>query len=44
MYKMNTDERGDFVELLKLNCGGQISFSSTKPGITRGNHFHTRKD
>ncbi|MZP56646.1 MAG: epimerase, partial [Bacteroidales bacterium] len=23
--------------------GGQVSFSTTKPGITRGNHFHTRK-
>ena len=43
VYKINTDERGDFVELLKLNCGGQVSFSSTKPGIIRGNHFHIRK-
>jgi len=41
--KLNTDERGSFVETIKLNSGGQISFSSTKPGITRGNHFHTRK-
>lgn len=41
--KMNTDERGSFVETVKLNSGGQISFSTTKPGITRGNHFHTRK-
>ncbi len=41
--KMNTDERGTFVETVKLNSGGQISFSTTKPGITRGNHFHTRK-
>ena len=31
------------VETVKLNSGGQISFSTTKPGITRGNHFHTRK-
>jgi len=41
--KINTDERGSFVETAKLNSGGQISFSTTKPGITRGNHFHTRK-
>ncbi|HPD66436.1 MAG TPA: NAD-dependent epimerase/dehydratase family protein [Bacteroidia bacterium] len=41
--KLNTDPRGSFVELVKLQSGGQISFSTTKPGITRGNHFHTRK-
>lgn len=41
--KINTDERGSFVETVKLNSGGQISFSTTKPGITRGNHFHMRK-
>ena len=41
--KINTDERGSFVETVKLNSGGQISFSTSKPGVTRGNHFHTRK-
>lgn len=41
--KLNTDDRGTFVELIKLNAGGQVSFSTTHPGITRGNHFHTRK-
>lgn len=41
--KLNTDDRGSFVETVKLNSGGQISFSTTRPGITRGNHFHTRK-
>ncbi|MBE0674030.1 MAG: NAD-dependent epimerase/dehydratase family protein [Bacteroidales bacterium] len=41
--RLNTDERGSFVETIKLNSGGQISFSTTKPGITRGNHFHTQK-
>ncbi len=40
---MNTDERGTFVETIKSGLGGQVSFSTTKPGITRGNHFHTRK-
>jgi UDP-2-acetamido-2,6-beta-L-arabino-hexul-4-ose reductase len=39
----NTDERGSFVETIKLGTGGQVSFSTTRPGITRGNHFHTRK-
>jgi len=42
-YKLNQDERGTFVETMKLNTGGQVSYSTTKPGITRGNHFHTRK-
>ncbi len=41
--KINSDERGSFVETIKLNSGGQVSFSTTKPGVTRGNHFHTRK-
>jgi UDP-2-acetamido-2,6-beta-L-arabino-hexul-4-ose reductase len=37
------DQRGVFVEILKLGTGGQVSFSTTVPGITRGNHYHTRK-
>jgi len=41
--KLNTDERGSFIETIKLNSGGQVSFSTTVPGVTRGNHFHTRK-
>ncbi len=41
--KLNTDERGTFVETVKSWLGGQVSFSTTKPGIIRGNHFHTRK-
>jgi UDP-2-acetamido-2,6-beta-L-arabino-hexul-4-ose reductase len=41
--KQNTDERGTFVETLRLGTGGQVSFSITKSGVTRGNHFHTRK-
>jgi UDP-2-acetamido-2,6-beta-L-arabino-hexul-4-ose reductase len=43
VLKSNIDERGNFVEILKLETGGQISFSSTKPGVIRGNHFHTNK-
>jgi len=39
----HSDERGSFVETMKLNSGGQVSFSTTALEITRGNHFHTRK-
>lgn len=42
--KLNTDDRGSFVEVFKLENGGQVSFSTTKPGITRGNHYHIRKN
>ncbi len=37
------DDRGAFIELIRLGIGGQVSLSTTVPGITRGNHFHTRK-
>ncbi|MDG6998992.1 MAG: NAD-dependent epimerase/dehydratase family protein [Nitrososphaerota archaeon] len=40
---MNIDARGSFVETTKSEIGGQVSFSSTLPHVTRGNHFHTRK-
>lgn len=42
-FKQHTDLRGSFVEVARLGIGGQCSFSTTVPGITRGNHFHTRK-
>lgn len=42
-YTQHTDERGAFVEIMRANISGQSSFSTTKPGITRGNHYHTRK-
>lgn len=42
-YVKHQDERGSFVEIMKTMRGGQVSFSTTKPGITRGNHYHTRK-
>lgn len=41
--KQNADLRGVFVEIVKLGVGGQVSFSTTLPNITRGNHYHTRK-
>lgn len=41
--KMNTDERGSFTELIKtMNCG-QISVNISKPGITKGQHWHNTK-
>jgi UDP-2-acetamido-2,6-beta-L-arabino-hexul-4-ose reductase len=43
LLKKNTDQRGAFVEAIKTSLGGQFSFSTTLPGITRGNHYHTRK-
>jgi UDP-2-acetamido-2,6-beta-L-arabino-hexul-4-ose reductase len=39
----HTDIRGSFIETVKTRMGGQFSFSTTMPGITRGDHFHTRK-
>ena len=42
-FVQHTDPRGSFVEVIRLGIGGQVSFSTTVPGITRGNHFHTRK-
>ena len=42
-FTQHSDPRGSFVEIIRLGIGGQISFSTTVPSITRGNHFHTRK-
>lgn len=42
-YKKNADPRGVYVEAMKFCSGGQAAFSTTVPGITRGNHFHIRK-
>jgi UDP-2-acetamido-2,6-beta-L-arabino-hexul-4-ose reductase len=39
----HADNRGVFVEIIKLSVGGQVSFSTTVSGVSRGNHFHTRK-
>ncbi|MFZ1290157.1 MAG: NAD-dependent epimerase/dehydratase family protein [Melioribacteraceae bacterium] len=41
--KQNIDIRGSFVEIIRTNVSGQYSCSTTKPGITRGDHYHTRK-
>jgi len=41
--QVHADDRGRLFEILKLAGGGQVFFSTTKPGVTRGNHYHTRK-
>ena len=41
--KMNRDERGSFTELLKTENHGQFSVNISKPGITKGNHWHNSK-
>lgn len=41
--EVKNDNRGFLAENIKEHTGGQSFFSITRPGITRGNHFHTRK-
>ena len=41
--KMNVDERGSFTELLKTQNCGQFSVNISKPGITKGQHWHNSK-
>ena len=41
--KMNVDSRGSFTELLKTADCGQISVNISKPGITKGQHWHHTK-
>lgn len=41
--KMNIDERGSFTELLKTEKCGQFSVNISKPGITKGQHWHNTK-
>ncbi|MFA7373593.1 MAG: NAD-dependent epimerase/dehydratase family protein [bacterium] len=40
---IKADNRGSLAELIKAPCFGQIFVSRTKPGITRGNHYHHTK-
>ena len=42
-FKKNTDKRGAFVEIVRAGSAGQFSYSTTIPGITRGDHYHSRK-
>ena len=39
----HSDNRGAFIEIMRAGSSGQTSYSTTVPGITRGNHYHTRK-
>lgn len=41
--KMNVDTRGSFTEFLRSDITGQVSINITKPGITKGNHWHHTK-
>ena len=41
--KMNVDARGSFTELLKTEKCGQFSVNISKPGITKGQHWHNTK-
>ena len=42
--KMNVDNRGSFTEMFKTEERGQISVNISKPGITKGNHWHNTKN
>lgn len=42
--KMNVDARGSFTEVLKTVNDGQVSVNISKPGITKGNHYHHTKN
>lgn len=42
--KMNIDERGSFTEILRTPERGQFSVNITKPGVTKGNHWHHTKN
>ena len=41
--KMNVDDRGSFTELLRTGSCGQVSVNISKPGITKGQHWHNTK-
>ena len=42
--KMNVDERGSFTELIRTTNSGQVSVNVSKPGITKGQHWHHTKN
>ena len=42
--KMNIDQRGSFTEFIKTPDRGQVSINISKPGITKGNHWHHTKN
>lgn len=42
--KMNIDNRGSFTEIIRTNSAGQFSVNISKPGITKGQHWHHTKN
>jgi UDP-2-acetamido-2,6-beta-L-arabino-hexul-4-ose reductase len=42
--KMNSDDRGSFTEILRMPDRGQFSVNISKPGVTKGNHWHHTKN
>lgn len=42
--KMNVDDRGSFTEIIRTPERGQVSVNISKPGITKGNHWHHSKN
>ena len=42
--KMNRDDRGSFTEILRTADRGQVSVNISKPGITKGQHWHHTKN
>lgn len=42
--KMNIDNRGSFTEFIKTADRGQVSINISKPGVTKGNHWHHTKN
>ena len=42
--KMNIDQRGSFTEIIRTKERGQFSVNITKPGVTKGNHWHHTKN
>jgi len=44
LLKMNVDNRGSFTEFIRTVDRGQVSINISKPGITKGNHWHHSKN
>lgn len=42
--EVKKDDRGRLVEVFKIPEFGQVHYSTSKPGVVRGNHYHTRKE
>lgn len=41
--EIKKDKRGKLIEVFKIPGAGQINYVTAKPGVVRGNHYHTRK-